>query len=475
MATFATLLLAAYLSRKFSKTDWATYRQSFLVYTMAAPLLGMGLSKALFYFLPANEERNRGLLLENLIPLIFTGTCYLLFILLGGNLLIARLFGNPALEGTLLILAPLAIFSLIAGCVGPCLIASERVLTAAIFNLATQTAFLVFVFMAVFYSPTVHAAVWGRIIAAGLIFVAAIWVTLSVCRNGRPSIQGIGPQLAYGLPLGLSTMVNTFSRNIDRTMVSGYCTEPEYATFDNGALELPLVGSITGSMTSILIVDYRKMLDAGGQERQILGLLHRAMIKSATILIPCMFFLLLTAPEFMVCMFGDKYLDSAPVFRVYLLLLPVRTLTFSSIALAAGKTKLLACVPIVTVGINVVLNYFAIRHMGYIGCAFATVLVIYFVGTLGRALIATNVLGCSLLDFIPWSSIGLLMVIGASATFPMIVFRSIFTIGNPWLLLPTSGAIYLFSVTPMLCHFGFVNPQDIYDRLRKVLPGSIGS
>ncbi len=42
---------AAVLSRLFTQVDYATYRQTMLAYTFAAPFVILGLDRALYYFL----------------------------------------------------------------------------------------------------------------------------------------------------------------------------------------------------------------------------------------------------------------------------------------------------------------------------------------------------------------------------------------------------------------------------------------
>ena len=92
------LAIAAVLSRVFDKVDYATYRQTLLVYQFVGPLLGLGLPAALFYFLPGEASRLRAVLLENLILLGALGGAFSLFLVLGGNRLIASQFSTPELE-----------------------------------------------------------------------------------------------------------------------------------------------------------------------------------------------------------------------------------------------------------------------------------------------------------------------------------------------------------------------------------------
>ena len=469
LASVSSLVLAMVLTRMFTETEWATYRQALLILSTLAPISGMGLAQSLMYFLPSHDPKHdRGIVLNSLMPLFVSGLICMLFIALGGNVLVARLFGNAELSRLLLVLSPVAVFQLINICVGPSMVATERVTTAAAFNIGSQLFITASIIACVFIQTSVEAVVWMRMLAIGSTSVVAMLILAGTFKNGRADWKGIKSHLGYGIPLGLTLMVGTFSRKIDRFMVGTFCDEKTYAIFDNGALELPLIAVITGSMTSVLLVDYRKML-SNDQKEDILPLLHRAIIKSGTILIPTMFFLLCMAPEFMVSLFSEKYRESAPVFRVFLLLLPARTLAFGSIALAAGRTKALAVVPVCSFAANAVLNYFAIQIFGYIGCAVVTVFVLYSVSALGRALIARDVLGCALVDFLPLRGMGKLMVLSAIPV-PVIAGLNL-AIGQYSDLgrLVATALVYGLILTALFLKFSVLTNQDLRAVL-KMLP-----
>jgi O-antigen/teichoic acid export membrane protein len=61
------IVSAAVLTRVFSKDDYASYRQTLLAFTFAVPFVTLGLPRALYYFLPGEEKRTRGILVENLL------------------------------------------------------------------------------------------------------------------------------------------------------------------------------------------------------------------------------------------------------------------------------------------------------------------------------------------------------------------------------------------------------------------------
>ena len=88
--------------------------------------------------------------------------------------------------------------------------------------------------------------------------------------------------------------------------------------------------------------------------------------------------LLVTAPDVMAILYGEAYRESHKVFRIYLLLLPIRIVIFGAVFQAAGRTDLLLKRAIIALVANVVLSVIFARLFGYVYIATATVAAIYF-------------------------------------------------------------------------------------------------
>ena len=148
LSTAARIIIAMILSRMFVKSEYATYRQTILVFSMAIPFLGMGLSNALYFFMPNAKDRARSILVENLLMLMVFGTLMMLFIVMGGNEWLALKMNNPALATTLLVACPLALLRLPTSSVAPTMLTYERADWAAGFSTLNGVLILVFVVIA---------------------------------------------------------------------------------------------------------------------------------------------------------------------------------------------------------------------------------------------------------------------------------------------------------------------------------------
>ena len=138
LTALVVIVSTAVLSRVLTKHDYATYRQTLLAYFFAAPLLTLALPQALYYFLPVETKRKRGLLVDNISMLAMMGVVFSLFLLLGGNRLLAWRFHNPDLVSTLRVIAPYSIFMLPMGAIGACLVVMDRVITLTVYNILSR-------------------------------------------------------------------------------------------------------------------------------------------------------------------------------------------------------------------------------------------------------------------------------------------------------------------------------------------------
>lgn len=459
------IVSAAVLSRLFNQDDYATYRATLLAYTFAAPFVVLGLHQALYYFLPNEKERTRGVLVENLTLLVIGGLVLTLFLLFGGNYLLARRFNNPALVTTLLILAPYPLLIIPTSAISACLMARDQAAQVAKYNVASRIIMLLAVVVPCLIFPNPTTAIIGVVVGASITSVTAITLMLRACNAGpwRPTLQGMRSQFNFSVPLGLSTMASTVSRSLDQVFVAALCTPATFAVFVNGAMPIPLISIVTGSVTSVLIVDYAKLYKEGKTE-EIVALIHRAMVKCALILIPAMAFLLCMAPELMRFIYGARYEGSADPFRIYLLLLPIRTLTFGAILMATGHSRLLLYQTILSLTVKVSLVWFAVSYFGAIGAAATSVVVVYSV-TIPYLLVAIRkILQQPINRLFPWRD---LLKVGVASFAPATVVIGLqHVLAVPDVVaLSINGTVYVALTLAMFSWFGFVSIPALFEQL----------
>ena len=469
MTTCVRLISAVVLSRVLSMYDYATYRQTLLAYAFIAPLLMLGLHQALYYFLPGENKRPRSVLMENLMLLSFMAGLFTLFLLFGGNRLLAWRFKNPDIARTLLILSPYPLFMLPASGFSACLIARNRVKQVAVYNVLSRLFMLAAVLTAVLIFRTATSAVIGTVIGAGIVFLPALKLMSASCNVGTlmPSKNGMLSQLKYAVPLGLAGMIGTISKLLDKIIVSSMCSPEQFAVYANGAIEIPLISVLTGSVMAILIPDLVKMYKAA-QYTELKALWHRAMVKCSLIILPIMVFLLVMAPEVIRILFSDKYIESVDPFRVYLLALPVRVTQFGAIFMAAKRNSLIVYRATTGLILNLILSIILIRYFGSIGAAVSTVLTVYLWAVPYNLIFISRILTMNVRSIMPLGILMKVLIVSIGSGVVFLLAPFVRPLGDV-VTVVILGLLYTIIVLLFFVYFNLADLNNILTFVRRLL------
>lgn len=372
------LLSAAVLSRLLTKGEYATYRQTFLTYSFVAPFLSLGIHEAVFYFLAGDKAQFRSRLSGAATILSLAGLLFGIFLIVGGNRLLASRFSNEALEGTVLALLPYFPLYLVLGLVDPAMVTLGRATQLAAFSVVSRLLIATTVIITCVLWRQALAPVLGNVLMSCIVAVSAVWLVSAHSPRGSwmPSFNSSRQLLLFSIPLGLASMIGTMTVELGKVIVSSLCTTEEFAVYINGAMDIPIVGIVTGSISSVLMVDMRRAL-ADGRRDETVELFRRIAAKTALFIFPTFFFVMLGADWLVQVLFSAQYADSALPLRIYALILPVRVCFYGPLLVAAGKPKVVMYRALVGLFFTAVLTVVLVRRMGYLGAAAAAVVVTY--------------------------------------------------------------------------------------------------
>jgi O-antigen/teichoic acid export membrane protein len=403
---FIGLISMMILTRVLSSPDFATYRQTILAYDTAMPLLSLGIASGLFYFLPTAGDRFGSFVANGIVTLTVVGILYAAFLLLGGDAWLARRFSNPPLTITLRLLAPLPIFMLPATLLAPVMVAQDRIPSLASYNIFSGLCLAVAVIATSLLLRTPAAAVTGRVIAGVVAGAAALWLMLTVLPPGPawPSVRGAWQLVSFSVPLALASTLGSLSLILDKLIVSTLCTPEDFAIYSVGSSELPFIGVVTGSIMTVLMPDLRRLTAAGDFEGAV-ALFAAAAAKSGAVLLPVAVFLAFNAESFLETFFSSRYNASTSVFRLYLMVIPMRLVVFGSMMTALGMNRVILIRSAFGLLTTAILGTVFVRHLGYLGAACATIVSLYTVeGALSIASIA-RATGCRWWKVVPFGEL----------------------------------------------------------------------
>ena len=406
IAGLAMIIVFAVMSRVLSVHDYGTYMQTMLVYSTVLPFLTLGLPQAPFYFLPRQKDRARASIYENLLLLVFMGSIFSIFILLGGNKLFAALFGNPDLKDTLLIIAPYPIFMLPVLSLPACLLALGRVVPIPIFSVAAKLTMLVFVIGACLIWQSYTGALIALVVSSVLVLGPGLRLMIGSCPSGinTPTLSGAREQLKYSLPLGIAGFIGVLSLKFNQIVVSSICTPEEFAIYVNGAIEIPIVAFVMESVRSVLLSDFVKMHEKG-DTKTIRDLWLRSIVNASALFVPIMIFCFVLAPELIRTLFSAKYEAAVIPFRILSVLLIIRSISLNSVFLATGQTKLVLLRGGVSLILNMIISIALVKFFGYIGAAIGLVIVMYFWALPFTLSKTAGLLNCKFREIYPFQTV----------------------------------------------------------------------
>ena len=378
LAKVVGLVVVMLMARFLLKEDLAAYRQAFLAYLAVGPILGLGIGQGMYYFLPAETERLSGRVADGVAALGIMGILFAVFIGLGGNEILAQRFSNPKVSRLLLWMIPYAIVTIPASVAESVMVARERVLLASVFGVARQLVIGIATLIPLFFWQTADAPMIGNVVASVLMGLAGIGLMFRSAAGGSiwPSLSGIKELLLFTVPLAAGGMVATLSARLDQLIVSALRSPDEFAVYSLGAMEIPLIGMVTGAITSVALADMRKSVVQGDRD-EALRLFRTIGSKTSLVLLPMMVFFLITATTVIEYLYTTEFTDSAIPFRFYLLLLPVRTVVFGSLLVSLGLNQFLFYASAVGLLLNGLLSWIMVSNFGPWGAVAATVLTIY--------------------------------------------------------------------------------------------------
>lgn len=391
------------LARVLNKYDFGTVRQTLLAYQFAAPLFMLGLPQAVFYFLPGEKHRPRGILIDNLTLLIISACIISLFLALGGNELLAIRFNNPELSKTLRWMIPYPLFVMPVALLGGVMVIRERVTAFAWYSVLSKAVLGFCIIGAAWWTKDYTGPLLAHILIPAIFVPVALWLAFSSVPGKwtLPDPTSMKNMLKFSVPIGLGGMLGTISRQLDKVIVSAMTSPEEFAVYANGAVEIPFIGIITGAVSAVVLVDMRKSVVEGNYQEAV-RLFRLTAEKTSYVLFPAMVFLLISGDSFIQTLFSDKYADSVIPFRWYLLLLPVRTVVFGSLLMALNKTRVILIRSMVGLLVNGVLSVIFVSAFGPWGAVVATVITVYAWGVVYNLYTFNKLLSIPWYDFFPF-------------------------------------------------------------------------
>ncbi len=409
----AALILGVILVRLISQTEFGTYRQVMLVYATVSGLLHLQFESSLYYFVPRlGIDVRRQLLLQTVVGSVATAS-----LVTGGMLLLAgplaALFNNPELVPLVRIFAVFAIPERINLLIPPFMISVDRAVRAGVYSVLTVVLRMVAVVVTLALGYDLQAVMWAKVAVASGIALVGLFDLIRLSPGAwRFDYRLIVEQFSYCWPLWATTIVAMLNVQFGNGIISTFFEPAMYAVYSCGAIELPVVGLITGSVNNAIMPNLVTLVD-GGRRREALALWHQGIRKSSLVILPCFGFFLACASPVIVLLYGKSYELAVWPFSVLLCLLPLRVAYYGSILRAMGQTRSIATAAVMGLAVNAVISLALVvlgrgTLLAFVGPAIGTACAALWVA-MSRLRYIGRIVGVSFSRAMPWKELGLLL------------------------------------------------------------------
>ena len=411
------------LSRYFTVGDYGTYKQVMYVYHTLLSVFTLGLPKAYAYFLPKYPIDQSKTIINKITYLFLLLGLSFSMVLLIGAIPIAKFLGNTDLVLALRIFSPVPLFLLPTMGLEGILATYKKTQILALYTIISRTITILFTILPVivFKGNYIYALIGFDIASVLTCITALILRSLPVKQYPKNQTSlSYKKILSFSIPLLFASIWGMLYTSVNQFFVSRYFGKEAFAIFSNGFTELPFIGMVIGSISTVLLPLFSRLDRGGGLQGDMVPVWNSAMLKSAKILFPISVFSIFMAHLVMICLYGSNYESSTIFFQIKNVYGLFYIVPFAPLLIAMGKTRLCSFVTFIFTIVLIVLEYLAVNYIdspiaiAIISEACSIVKIIVFFTMI------TKLSFSKFLDILPIKD--LLLILGASIIASIIVF-----------------------------------------------------
>ena len=446
-ATASIVAVYALVARAWTPEQCGVFGAVWVVGNALIPVFLLGLPTSLLYFFP-RRRAPRLLVGQVLLCSAASGLALAGSLWLWGPQVADVLVQDAGISGHLLPFLPYLFAMIASGGAEAALVAADREHYLAWLHLATSGALVAGAGGALELGWT-PAQVLALFSGLGVLRLLALCGLVRLALGGGRwwGWEGLGELVRYARPVGFNDAVGSLSRYVDRFVVLHFFAAGAFAEYNFGAVEVP-ISLLLAAVTAVLIPEVSRLFQAG-RLGEIRALWQRAVLRLALLVLPLSAFLLAFAGPLIGWLFPE-YDRSAWVFRVYLLVLPLRCAAYNPLLVGMGKARWVLWSSVGDLGCNVGLSLALIGYLqavrpewAFLGPAVATALATYLQVAFLLAAIGWH-LRCGWHRLLPW---GRLLRIGVGAGAAALVSRWVSAgLGSDFLQVSVGGICFVVLV-----------------------------
>lgn len=424
-----SLVTGMLLSRFRTLEEYGTYSQLMIIINTATAFIMLGLPNSTNFFLARAETSEEK---RDFLSVYYTFNTFLC-VVLGAVLVIIvpfveKYFKNDTISNFAYFLAIYPWAHITFSSISNVLVVYGKTIKLILLNLAVSAVSLASVIiiqlLGLTFNDYMIAFLIGNVLIAIVIYIIVYRLEKGI--KLKVDISLIKKILAYSIPIGLASLVGTLNIEMDKLMIGRLMDTESLAVYTNAGRELPLT-IVATSLTAVLLPQMARQLKNNENEKavKLWGVaIDLSYIIMAFFVTACIVF----APQVMTILYSQKYIGGVNVFRVYALVLLLRVTYFGIVLNAVGKTKFIFWSSIISLTLNVGLNYLLFVVIGFTGPAWASLLSILLVNLL-QLLYTCKAINISFKNIFPWGKLLKISIINIAWGIICYVIVKVFDIG----------------------------------------------
>lgn len=382
VTTLLSLVTTRIICDLLSQTEYGTYSQILLLVSTISSITILGMSDALnYYYNKYREEKKAKEYVATIFFMqIFVSVLVFIFIL-GFTPVIISWFKNPKLEELIIFAGILPLMLNLLSMLQVLFISVGKAKQIAFRNFIISLINLILFSIGSYLVREVYVLLIFTVILDGM---QIVYFVVSLIKSGlilsikNIRISFVYDILKYCVPMAMSILTNSLSRDLDKYVISLFTDTKTMALYTNAAKILPFDILMTSFVTVLIPVLTREI---GNKNFKVAQNIYNYFI-----MFSCITTMILAtgvipvASEAMCFLYSEKYVRGYPIFIVYILIDIIRFMSLSLVLSASGKSKLLMKISIGSLLANLLLSIVMYRIIGIIGPAIATFIIMLFVG-----------------------------------------------------------------------------------------------
>lgn len=406
-----------YLVRTLSYFDYGSYGQVLIVISVIQGIFTFNLNQVANIYLARYTDKSSTVfktILRSCISMSLVGG--LLFLLLIP--LISQSFSNPSLNNLLY----LSILNFIGQVPVPVLLAvlifNGKVKSSASILIVTNILKISAIYISINFFHSINYLMIGlslvSVLQAALLFFA---IPAHLRRGGSFDKKLAKEVFIVAAPLAITSIIEKSVIYIDGVMISTMLNTTDYAIYRAGALEVPFISTLYGSVAAIIMPEVAKLF-AGNKLQEIVELKRKVISTTAFFVYPILVYLLFFALPIVSFYLSSKYVASAMVFAIFNLSLLIRINDYQDIIVVSGNSRFIFFSVIVLTFVNIALNYVLISIFGITGSAVAFILHLILLASM-LTYKTTQIMSCSVFDIFDVKKILKIIFVSFFIAFPI--------------------------------------------------------